>query len=507
MLSFAAVAPVLALALLLALGSTAGSSWIDSTAAERWPVRSLLQRTLNTTSHDACKAIKFTSKSSSLQYPLVASVENLFSYYMLSSAQVPSCAVKPTSAQDLAAVLKVIGDRRISFAVTSGGHTGNPTFSSTNGILISMKGFQQVELSKDKKTVDIGPGNIWDNVYQVLAGTGVNVVGGRVSGVGVGGFLTGGGGFSWLTNQYGLTVDSLVQFDIVLPDGSIKTGVTSQSDPDLFFAVKGGGNRFGIVYNIRLSTVPSPKQVWGGLKTFTMDQLNRVSQATADFSAKNTDKKAQVIPAYNFLLGQPGVSLLAFYDGPSPPAGVFDQYNAIPAFTSDWKARSFSDLVRSAPSNSTAGQRGAFHTVSTTGYTKGLLEFIVEELNKYGSTMALHSGYFLSYDTEPFLQYPSKEAAWKHDNTPRPLNLYFAWSNPLDDGYWRNALQETAQRVTNKARSEGLYSDDLLLYPNYALDTTPVDRLYDAGSLSRLRQIRSRIDPKNVMGLTTFFEF
>jgi len=104
------------------------------------------------------------------------------------------------------------------------------------------------------------------------------VVGGRVTGVGVGGFITGGGGFSWKTNQYGLTVDTLIHADMVLPTGDlVTTSVTSY--PDLFFAIKGGGNQFGIVYNFRLATNPQTDKVYGGLRTYTSDQLPAVIKA------------------------------------------------------------------------------------------------------------------------------------------------------------------------------------------------------------------------------------
>lgn len=65
-----------------------------------------------------------------------------------------------------------------------------------------MKGFQEVKLSDDKSYVDIGSGLIWDNVYKALQGTGVNVVGARAPGIGVGGMILGGGGYSFLSDQY-----------------------------------------------------------------------------------------------------------------------------------------------------------------------------------------------------------------------------------------------------------------------------------------------------------------
>lgn len=99
-----------------------------------------------------------------------------------------------------------------------------------------------------------------------------------MTGVGVGGFITGGGGFSWKTNQYGLTVDTLIQADMVLPNGDFITA-SSSSSPDLFFAIKGGGNQFGIVYNFRLATNPQSDLVYGGLRTYTSDQLDGMVKA------------------------------------------------------------------------------------------------------------------------------------------------------------------------------------------------------------------------------------
>jgi FAD/FMN-containing dehydrogenase len=79
------------------------------------------------------------------------------------------------------------------FAVKGGGHATNPGFSSTAGVQISMTRFNQVIVNTTASTVEVGAGLIWDDVYEALDGTGLNVVGGRVSGVGVAGFTLGGG--------------------------------------------------------------------------------------------------------------------------------------------------------------------------------------------------------------------------------------------------------------------------------------------------------------------------
>lgn len=82
---------------------------------------------------------------------------------------------------------------RTPFAVKGGGHATNPGSSSTMGVQIAMTRFNQVVVNKAASTVEVGAGLIWDDVYQALDGTGLNIVGGRVSGVGVAGFTLGGG--------------------------------------------------------------------------------------------------------------------------------------------------------------------------------------------------------------------------------------------------------------------------------------------------------------------------
>jgi len=77
--------------------------------------------------------------------------------------------------------------------VKGGGHTGNPGYSSTEGVQIAMYRFSEVTYDEDAQTATIGTGLIWDDVYAALAPHNVNVVGGRVTGVGVAGFTLGGG--------------------------------------------------------------------------------------------------------------------------------------------------------------------------------------------------------------------------------------------------------------------------------------------------------------------------
>ena len=80
------------------------------------------------------------------------------------------------------------------FAVKGGGHTTNPGFSSTKGVQIAMSRFNETKVNSTSQTVEVGAGLTWDQVYAKLGPTGVNVIGARVTGVGVAGNILGGGG-------------------------------------------------------------------------------------------------------------------------------------------------------------------------------------------------------------------------------------------------------------------------------------------------------------------------
>jgi len=119
-----------------------------------------------------------------------------------------------------------------------------------------MSQFNEVRHNEKEETVDIGAGLRWEDVYGLLNPKGYTVVGGRVNGVGVAGFILGGGtirclsrddacrlttlfqlGLSWITNERGLTIDTLVSCEIVLPNGTVTTA-SEDTNPDLFFGLK-----------------------------------------------------------------------------------------------------------------------------------------------------------------------------------------------------------------------------------------------------------------------------
>lgn len=93
-------------------------------------------------------------------YPLSANFINDTEHYMTSSSENSTCVVEVASPEDVSSVMKIIGSTRTPFAVKSGGHASNPGFSSTTGVFISLVRLNQVTLSQDKTTAEVGTGNV-----------------------------------------------------------------------------------------------------------------------------------------------------------------------------------------------------------------------------------------------------------------------------------------------------------------------------------------------------------
>ena len=110
-----------------------------------------------------------------------------------------ACILKAERSADVAVVLRIVTTVGTKFAVRSGGQDPNPGFGSIDGsgILIDLARLNSTSISRDKKSVEVGPGARWGQVYKYLDPYGLSAVGARSPVPAVGGFLTGGGKLSW----------------------------------------------------------------------------------------------------------------------------------------------------------------------------------------------------------------------------------------------------------------------------------------------------------------------
>ncbi|KAG7094348.1 hypothetical protein E1B28_007948 [Marasmius oreades] len=226
--------------------------------------------------------------------------KNSIRHYLASSSEVAQLAVQPGSVQDLRKIVNVLKKRKVQFAVKGGGHGMAPGYSSTTGILISMIHFSKVKYNPQTQLVEIGSGCLWDQVYSVLASTGRNIVGGSSSndGVGVGGWMLG-GGYSLKSNRHGLGTDNLDSIGIVTPDGR---SLKASADPgskyhDLFQALRGGNNNFGIVTKFTLKTF-AQNSAYGCYFLISGKREKGFKDAMVDFVNNEERQEACVVAAF-----------------------------------------------------------------------------------------------------------------------------------------------------------------------------------------------------------------
>src|SRR5262249_51819740 len=154
------------------------------------------------------------------------------------------------SARDVATAFAFAQDHGVRVAIRSGGHS-YPGWSAGNGALvIDVRPLHAVSLNGT--TATIGAGASLVQVYDALGTRGRGIAGGSCPTVGVAG-LTQGGGVGVLTRAYGLTCDAVTAMRVVLADGRIVTA-TADQEPDLYWALRGGGGgHLGVVTSLRMS--------------------------------------------------------------------------------------------------------------------------------------------------------------------------------------------------------------------------------------------------------------
>ncbi|CAD6893252.1 unnamed protein product [Tilletia caries] len=455
-----------------------------------------------------CKAIQAFISNASAIYAFGSSEYSAgIKHYFSSSDFNSQCSVEPATAADVSAILKVLGTSNSTFAIRGGGHSTAPGFSGSKGVTVAMFQFNEVTYNKATGIVKYGSGLVWDQVYKALEQYDVKVPGGRVTGVGVAGFTLG-GGYSFITSQYGLATEGVVAYDFVTATGEVLY-VTQKTYPDLFFLLKGGFNNAGVVTNFYVRARPRAT-AWGGNLLLDGKYLDTVLNLTAQFgSEENTDALGALLPAINAFLGVPVVAVQLFYDDPNgPPAGsfvknIFDQLLALPAVKHDVLAhRTMVDIVGASPSNAIAGMRGTFSTVTLERLTPEILQTIKEEFKFWGTIAPLGAGIFVSYDLEPFVRqkrYPdASSTAWPHDKMQSPLFIIFAWPIGLSDIIFYDAIHKSTKKIRAAATAQGQNLDGLYPYPNYALYDTPLKDVYGP-NVARLTQIAAKYDPSKVM--------
>ena len=187
----------------------------------------------------------------------------------------PAIIVKCLDVADVIYTVNFGKENKLLTAVRGGGHNAGGLGSCDDGLVIDLSGIKYVRVNTADKTVRVGGGNTLNELDHATYPFGLAVPGGMISTTGVGG-LTLGGGVGYLSRKYGLTIDNLLEADMVLADGSFVT-VNQEQNTDLFWAIRGGGGNFGVVTSFKFQAHPV-KTIYGGPTFWPIEKAEEIME-------------------------------------------------------------------------------------------------------------------------------------------------------------------------------------------------------------------------------------
>ena len=414
----------------------------------------------------------------------------------------PRLIAQCSGTADVTAAVRFARDRDFEIAVRGGGHNVAGTAVCDGGIVIDLSAMRAVSVDPVERTANVQGGALWGEVDHETQAHGLATTGGIVSHTGVGG-LSLGGGIGWLMRKHGLTVDNLVQAEVVTAQGEIV--VASASDhPDLFWALRGGGGNFGIVSTFRFALHPVGPTVLAGPVFWAAEDTTDVLRFYREFVADAPDEVGTVVrlgtipplPVVDeHLHFQPAIAVGSCYAGP-----VEDGERAVRAL------RQFGtplvDLV--APTLYVDHQSGIDDTVPHGWHyywkgtnLAGLSDDVIDVVADHAYAASSPRSYAAIFHMGGAVaRVPHDATAYGSRSVGHNMSIDAVWL-PDESGEHADAETAWARRFLGalQPHSAGVYvnfldSDD---------DASRVREAYGDETYRRLAEVKAKYDPDNVL--------
>jgi len=200
----------------------------------------------------------------------------------------PALIAQPSGAADVQAAVSFARANNLLVAVKCGGHSASGQSTCDKGLMIDLSNFRGVRVDPKARRAWVDGGTLLGEVDHETAAHGLVAPLGTVSHTGVGG-LTLGGGFGRLARKFGMSIDNLESVDVVTAEGKLRHA-SARENPDLFWAVRGGGGNFGVVTNFEFRLHPMQREVIAGTLKFPLARARDVLAMYADYAATAPDE-------------------------------------------------------------------------------------------------------------------------------------------------------------------------------------------------------------------------
>jgi len=408
----------------------------------------------------------------------------------------PALIAKATDADDAAAVIALARDTGVDLTVRSGGHSVAGMSIADDAILLDLRGLNEVVVDPDKRVARVGGGAIWGELDAATAEHGLATTGGRVSTTGVAG-LTLNGGSGWAERKMGLACDRLVAAELVTADGS-RVRASADENPDLFWALRGGGGNFGVATQLEFRLDPLT-EILVGLLMYTPEKAEDVIRNYRDFAADAPDELGG---GCVFLTGPPMEGIVPENLQGKILTGVLgvwfgdpEEGRKVMAPILEFGSRDV-ELVMPAPYsefNKMLDDPPGHRNYWTSAYHDSFPDAAIDTFVEYGRQMKPSPSQLAFFPWGGAVARVSPdETPMARRKTPWLTHPLAVWPDAADDDFWRDWARGFNKDMKSFS-SDGVY---LNFIGNEGEDR--IIAAYGKENYDRLAEIKAQYDPDNV---------
>jgi FAD/FMN-containing dehydrogenase len=411
--------------------------------------------------------------------------------------RLPAVIVRVRSDDDVIAAVVAATDLGLPIAVRGGGHSVAGHAMADRALVVDLRDLRSVEVDPERKLVRVGGGALWEDVDAAAWAHHLAVVGGTFGDTGVGGLALG-GGLGWLSGVQGFTCDNLVRAEVITAAGE-KVIAAPESDgdgdPDLLWALRGGGGNFGVVTSFTFKAI-DPGPILAGYITYPASALKQVMRRVAEVAATAPDALELTVVVGPSESADPGgdeifVRVAVCWPG-DPDIGrkfLRTLVSALPALSDDVRPMEYPDIQAMSgrlPFGLRHYWKGHFLRALDEPIITGIVDAMASRPG--GRSMLLMEAIRGAARQEPAggSAFNQRSAAWN-------ASALAIWDDPSQDDAQIAWARETAARLEVGSLTGAGYA-------NYASHDETNERVrlsFGIDSFARLAKIKARYDPGN----------
>jgi FAD/FMN-containing dehydrogenase len=394
---------------------------------------------------------------------------------------------------DVSQVREAIGEARSSglpLSVLGGGHDWAGRAVRDGGMVIDLRGMRGVKVDGDVATV--GGGATAADVIAAAAATGQSAVTGTAGAVGMAG-LTLGGGYGPVSGVAGLAADNMLSAEVVLADGTV-VAASGDGDPDLLWALRGGGGNFGVVTSMRVLLHNIPR-IWKGTFLFPVEQGTEVLSGYGELVADAPDALTAAAAVISAPDGMPVVLVSPVWGGdPGEGAHWVKRFESLgtPVMAASGLLE-YGDLLRLADEK--FGRDGRHYAIRTRNLAAMTAETLAAVLAAGSARTSPHSAVNLHHFHGVAARVPLTATAFGIRREHFMTEIIASWQPDGDDTRHRSWADDAADRLLPHALPGG--------YPNLLTAAYPEQVAHAYGpNAARLIALKDTYDPGRVFTAT-----